>query len=61
MFILWPLLQPTGQLVTLIKDGLSLPPLAALGFGEVLAAMVAVIWLADRFYRKSAKAQPSGR
>jgi membrane protease YdiL (CAAX protease family) len=52
VFILWPLLQPMGQLVTLVKDGLTLPVLAALGFIEVLALMVLFIWLAHRYYRK---------
>lgn len=52
IFILWPLLQPMGQLVTLVKDGLTLPVLATLGFVEVVAVMVLFIWLAHRYYRK---------
>jgi membrane protease YdiL (CAAX protease family) len=56
IFILWPLLQPTGQLVTLVKDGLSLPVLAALGFVEVLALMVLLVWLAQRYHRKHSTA-----
>jgi membrane protease YdiL (CAAX protease family) len=49
VFILWPLLQPMGQLVTLVRDGLSLPVLAALGFIEVLGVMVLLVWLAQRY------------
>lgn len=45
IFILWPFLQPSGQLVTLVRDGLSLPAIAALGFGELLILMIALIWL----------------
>jgi membrane protease YdiL (CAAX protease family) len=52
IFILWPLYQPMGQLVTLIRDGLSLPVLAALGFFEVLLVMLLLVWLAHRFYLK---------
>jgi len=54
VFILWPLLQPMGQLVTLVKDGLSLPVLATLGFVDVLALMALLIWLAQRYHRKHA-------
>lgn len=52
VFILWPVLQPMGQLVTLIRDGLSLPLISTLGFVEVLVVMVVLIWLAGRYYRK---------
>ena len=52
IFILWPLYQPMGQLVTLIRDGLSLPVLAALGFFEVLLVMLLLVWFAHRFYLK---------
>ena len=58
IFILWPLLQPMGQLVTLVKDGLSLPVLAALGFAEVLTLMVLLVWLAQRYHRKHLTASP---
>ena len=30
IFVLWPLFQPLGQLITLVNDGLKLPLLAAL-------------------------------
>lgn len=53
IFILWPVFQPMGQLVTLIEDKLSLPLLAALGFFEVLLLMFALVWLAQRYYKKN--------
>ena len=53
ILILWPLFQPSGQLITLLLDGLALPPIAALGFIEALALMVVLIWLAFRQARKS--------
>jgi membrane protease YdiL (CAAX protease family) len=52
IFILWPIFQPMGQMVTLIKDGLQLPLIAALGFIEVLIVMFVLVWLANRYYRK---------
>lgn len=52
IFVLWPLFQPMGQMVTLLKSGLSLPLLASLGFFEVLILMAVLIWLANRSYRK---------
>jgi uncharacterized protein len=55
IFILWPVFQPAGQLITLIKDGLNLPILATLGFVEVLIAMIVMIALANRFYKKVMK------
>ena len=55
VFILWPLFQPMGQLITLIKDGLSLPLLAALGFVEVLILMFVMVWLASKYQKKHQK------
>lgn len=52
VFLLWPLFQPMGQLVTLIKDKLSLPLLGALGFFEVLIVMFVLVGLAARYQRK---------
>ena len=52
VFILWPIFQPMGQLVTLIKDGLTLPLLAALGFAEVLIFMFVLVWLAARYHQR---------
>ncbi|MBI5955315.1 MAG: CPBP family intramembrane metalloprotease [Chloroflexi bacterium] len=57
VFMLWPVFQPMGQLVTLIKDGLPLPLLASLGFIEALILMWVLIWLASRYARKLPKAQ----
>lgn len=54
IFILWPIFQPMGQLVTLVKDGLRLPLLASLGFFEVLIAMLVLVWLAGRYQKKYA-------
>jgi len=55
ILILWPVFQPMGQLVTLIKDQLILPPIAALGFFEVLLIMFVLVWLSHRFYKKHRK------
>jgi len=52
VFILYPIFQPMGQLVTLIKDGLKLPLLASLGFVEVLIVMLVLAWLAGRYQKK---------
>lgn len=52
IFILWPIFQPGGQLITLVKDGLSLPLLASVGFLEVFIVMVVLIWLSTRYLRK---------
>lgn len=52
IFILWPLLQPMGQLTTLLNDGLPLPPLATLGFAEALAVMIAIVIIVPRLYRR---------
>ena len=55
IFILYPIFQPMGQLVTLIKDGLKLPVLASLGFIEVLAVMLVLVWLAGRYQKKHSR------
>jgi membrane protease YdiL (CAAX protease family) len=52
IFILWPLLQPMGQLTTLLNDGLPLPPLATVGFLEALVLMIAIVILVPRIYRR---------
>lgn len=52
VFILWPLFQPFGQLMTLVKDGLSLPWAATLGFVDVLALMITVVIIFSRKARK---------
>ena len=55
VFILWPAFQPVGQLVTLLRDGLSLPLLASVGFGEVLIVMLVVVWFFARSQRRRAR------
>ena len=60
IFILWPVFQPMGQLVTLIKDGLELPLLASLGFVEVLIGMLVLVWLAERYAKKNKKERSLG-
>ncbi len=52
IFILWPLFQPMGQLITLMEEGLTLPFLAALGFIEVLILMFFLVYLAARYHKK---------
>ena len=52
IFILYPIFQPMGQLVTLIKDGLRLPLLASVGFIEVLIVMLVFVWLAGQYWKK---------
>ena len=52
IFILWPLFQPMGQLITLMNENLPLPPIAALGFFEVLILMFVMVWFAGRYYKK---------
>jgi membrane protease YdiL (CAAX protease family) len=57
IFILWPVFQPMGQLITLIKDKLTLPLLASLGFIEVLILMLVLVWLAARYQKKQSKSE----
>lgn len=52
IFILWPVFQPMGQLITLIKDNLELPLIASLGFFEALILMTVLIWLAARYQKR---------
>lgn len=52
VFILWPFYQPIGQIMTLLKDQLSLPFIAVLGFVEVLALMFVIVWLVGFIARK---------
>jgi membrane protease YdiL (CAAX protease family) len=60
IFILWPFFQPMGQLVTLVNDQLSLPLISTLGFVDVLVAMVVLVWLAGRYYRKHYESKEGG-
>ena len=52
VFILYPIFQPMGQLVILIKDKLTLPLAASIGFFEVLIVMFVLVWLAGRYQKK---------
>jgi uncharacterized protein len=52
IFILWPVWQPMGQTMTLIKEGLTLPLISSLGFIECLIVMVGLVWIFGRLYRK---------
>lgn len=61
VFILWPIFQPMGQLVTLTRDGLQLPPIASLGFFEVLILMAVLVWLANRYYQKRQHHKPGAK
>lgn len=55
VFLLWPVFQPMGQMVTLMKEGLQLPLISSLGFIEVLIAMLALVWLVGRKTQKNRK------
>ncbi|MFT3891054.1 MAG: CPBP family intramembrane metalloprotease [Anaerolineales bacterium] len=55
IFILYPFFQPMGQLITLIKDGLTLPVAASLGFIDALALMFVLVWLASKYYKKHSR------
>ncbi|MEJ2706481.1 MAG: CPBP family intramembrane metalloprotease [Anaerolineales bacterium] len=52
IFILWPLFQPMGQMVTLVNDQLTLPLISTLGFVDVLLVMIVIVWLAYRYHQK---------
>jgi len=58
IFILYPIFQPMGQLITLIKDGLTLPLVSSLGFVDAMIAMFVLVWLADRYYKKHSGTHP---
>ena len=52
IFILYPLFQPMGQLITLVKDGLTLPLVSSLGFVDAMIAMIVLVWLAGRYHKR---------
>lgn len=60
VLVLWPVFQPMGQLVTLIRDGLTLPLISALGFSEVLILMLVLVWLAGRYFTRHPKESSGG-
>ncbi|HVR31849.1 MAG TPA: CPBP family intramembrane glutamic endopeptidase [Acidimicrobiia bacterium] len=50
---LWPLLTPLGSLFTNLEAGdIVLPWASMAGFGQVLIAMVVVLWLAHRYTKR---------
>lgn len=55
VFILWPVFQPMGQLVTLVRDQLTLPLISTLGFVDILVVMLVLVWLAGRYYARHEK------
>ena len=46
-------------MLTLPRDGLELPTLAAMGFAEVLMAMLALVWIAGRYHRRRGGKEPT--
>jgi membrane protease YdiL (CAAX protease family) len=58
IFILWPLFQPMGQMVTLVNDQLTLPLISTLGFVDVLLVMIVIVWLASRYHQKRKTVDP---
>lgn len=53
VLVLWPAFQPIGQLAILLRSGMQLPLISTLGFLEVLAVMLVLVWLAGRYARKT--------
>jgi membrane protease YdiL (CAAX protease family) len=53
VFALWPALQPVGIFAILLGTGMQLPLISSLGFVEVLAVMLLLVWLAGRYARKA--------
>jgi membrane protease YdiL (CAAX protease family) len=53
VLILWPLLTPLGSLFNNLEAGdIVLPWASMAGFGQVLIAMVVVLWLGNRFSKR---------
>ena len=56
IFVLWPLFQPLGQLITITKDNsLDLPFLAVVGFFEVLTAMIVILFIFNKIAKRKSK------
>jgi hypothetical protein len=55
LFVLIPLFQPFGQLITLVKDNLQLPLIASVGFLEVLIGMIVILIILNNIAMKKAK------
>jgi membrane protease YdiL (CAAX protease family) len=57
LLVLWPLLTPLGSFFANLRAGaIELPWASILGFGDVLAVVLVVIWLAARHERRRAVA-----
>lgn len=54
VLVLWPVFQPSGQLITIAGDGLRLPPIASVGFLETLVLMAAIVFFAEKVRRRAA-------
>jgi hypothetical protein len=53
ILVLWPLLTPLGSLFNNLESGdIVLPWASMAGFGDVLVAMVVVLWLAHRYWKR---------
>ena len=62
VLVLWPLLTPLGSLFNNLEAAdIELPWASMAGFGEVLIAMVVVLWLAHRYGRRHQQAAPGER
>ncbi|HUG32913.1 MAG TPA: CPBP family intramembrane glutamic endopeptidase [Acidimicrobiia bacterium] len=56
VLVLWPLLTPLGSLFNNLEAGdIVLPWASMAGFGQVLAAMGVVLWLAHRYWKRQPK------
>ena len=61
IFVLWPLFQPFGQLITITKDNsLDLPFLAVVGFLEVLVGMIALLFIFNKIAKRKSKNKSYG-
>jgi uncharacterized protein len=59
IFVLWPLLTPIGAFFNNLEGGdIALPWASIAGFGNVLAVMAVVIWLASRHQRRTSTMPP---
>lgn len=53
ILVLWPLLTPLGSLFNNLEAGdIVLPWTSMAGFGEILIAMVVVLWLGHRYWKR---------
>jgi membrane protease YdiL (CAAX protease family) len=57
LLVLWPLLTPLGSLFNNLEAGdIVLPWASMAGFGQVLIAMVVVLWLGHRYWERRPQA-----